>query len=46
MFTTRDPVLLGSGKPLFHRIATATQLRLPDARAFPSGMVQHRYERV
>jgi len=42
---TTVPVLLGSGKPLFHRIPTGTKLRLTDARAFPSGMVQQRYER-
>lgn len=40
------PTLLGSGKPLFHRIAVATPLRLIDTRAFASGMVQLRYARA
>ncbi len=40
------PVLLGDGKPLFHRIATSTPLRLIDAQSFASGMVQLRYERA
>lgn len=39
------PILLGSGKPLFHRIAVATPLRLIDTKAFASGMVQVRYAR-
>ena len=40
---TTVPVLLGSGKPLFHRITHGTQLRLVDSQVFPSGMVNLRY---
>jgi dihydrofolate reductase len=40
------PVLLGSGKPLFHRIATTTPLRLVNSRVFDSGMVSLRYARA
>jgi dihydrofolate reductase len=40
---TQVPLLLGSGKPLFHRIPVSTPLRLVDVQAFPSGMVNHRY---
>jgi len=43
---TTVPLLLGSGKPLFHRIPVATPLRLVDSQVFPSGMVNLRYERV
>lgn len=37
------PILLGSGKPLFHRTGTTSALDLVDVRSFPSGMVQLRY---
>ena len=40
------PLLLGSGRPLFHRIGTQTPLRLVDTQAFPSGMLNRRYERA
>ena len=43
---TTVPLLLGSGKPLFHRIGTSTPLRLVDCRAFGSGMVSLRYRRA
>jgi dihydrofolate reductase len=43
---TTVPVLLGSGKPLFHRIPVATPLRLVDVTPFPSGMVNLRYARA
>jgi dihydrofolate reductase len=43
---TTVPLLLGSGKPLFHRIPTSTPLRLVDHEVFPSGMVNLRYERA
>lgn len=43
---TTVPLLLGSGKPLFHRIPTSTPLRLVDVQQFPSGMVNLRYERA
>ena len=43
---TTVPLLLGSGKPLFHRIGTSTPLRLVDCRAFDSGMVSLRYRRA
>lgn len=46
MTLTTVPLLLGSGKPLFHRIATATQLRLVDSHVFDSGMVNLRYQRA
>lgn len=39
------PVLLGSGKRLFHRTGMTTALDLADVRSFPSGMVQLCYER-
>ena len=39
------PILLGSGKPLFHRTGTTSALDLADVRSFPSGMVQLRYKR-
>jgi dihydrofolate reductase len=42
---TLAPLLLGSGKRLFHRIPVSTPLRLVDVQAFPSGMVNHRYLR-
>ncbi|MFC6237103.1 dihydrofolate reductase family protein [Longivirga aurantiaca] len=43
---TAVPLLLGSGRPLFPRIATGTALRLVDVQAFPSGMLNRRYERA
>lgn len=43
---TSVPLLLGSGRPLFHRIATQTPLRLVDTQVFPSGMLNRRYERA
>jgi dihydrofolate reductase len=46
MTLTTVPLLLGSGKPLFHRIATATPLRLVDSQVFPSGMVNLHYRRA
>lgn len=46
MTLTTVPVLLGSGRPLFHRIATATPLRLVDTRVFSSGMVNLHYRKV
>ena len=46
MTLTTVPLLLGSGKPLFHRIATATPLRLVRSQVFDSGMVNLRYERI
>lgn len=42
---TTVPLLLGSGKPLFHRITTSTALRLVDCQVFDSGMVNLRYQR-
>ncbi len=39
------PVLLGSGRPLFVRGLPETDLRLIDAKSFPSGLVQLRYAR-
>ena len=46
MTLTTVPVLLGSGKPLFHRIARATSLRLVESQVFESGMVNLRYLRA
>jgi len=46
MTLTTVPLLLGSGKPLFHRIAKATPLRLVDSQVFPSGMVNLHYRRA
>ncbi len=40
------PLLLGSGKRLFPRIATRTALRLESATPFPSGMLTLRYTRA
>lgn len=39
------PVLLGSGKPLFHRTGMVSALDLVDIRSYASGIVQLRYER-
>jgi len=46
MLLTSVPLLLGSGRPLFHRIGRRTPLRLVDTQAFPSGMLNRRYERA
>jgi dihydrofolate reductase len=46
MTLTTVPLLLGSGKPLFHRIAKRTPLRLVDCQVFDSGMVSLRYQRL
>jgi dihydrofolate reductase len=46
MTLTTVPLLLGSGKPLFHRISKATPLRLVDSQVFDSGLVSLRYQRV
>ncbi|MEI8082953.1 MAG: dihydrofolate reductase family protein [Actinomycetes bacterium] len=46
MTLTTVPLLLGSGKPLFHRIAKGTPLRLVDSHVFDSGMVNLRYQRA
>jgi dihydrofolate reductase len=42
---TTLPVLLGDGLPLFHAIARRTPLRMADQKRWPSGVVQHRWER-
>jgi dihydrofolate reductase len=38
------PVVLGAGIPLFEGPGAAQQLRLVSSRAYPSGIVQMRYE--
>jgi len=43
MTLTTVPVLLGSGKPLFHRISTVTPLRLIGSQVFGSGLVNLHY---
>lgn len=43
---TVAPVLLGSGKKLFHRTGATSALTLSETRAFPSGMVQLRYVHI
>lgn len=40
------PVLIGTGKPLFHPSTRRTVLRLAETRSFASGVVLLRYERV
>lgn len=40
------PVLLGDGIPLFKRGRPEKRLKLVSSRAFPSGLVQSRYERI
>jgi len=40
------PVLLGRGRPLFGPAETQLRLRLAENRAFGSGVVMLRYERV
>ncbi len=37
------PILLGTGKPLFHGISINTRLQLTSCVSFPSGLVQLRY---
>ena len=44
MVLTRIPVLLGTGLPLFGPLATDVNLRHTGTSAFPSGLVQSRYE--
>lgn len=39
------PILLGKGRPLFHRSDNVTPLELVASRSFPSGMVLLRYRR-
>ena len=39
------PILLGSGRPLFHAGFPLTQLQLVDVQRWPSGMAQLRYVR-
>jgi dihydrofolate reductase len=39
------PVVLGRGKPLFHRSEAAINLRLAETRTFGNGVVLLRYER-
>lgn len=46
LLLTAVPLLLGSGKPLFHRIGRSTRLRLVETQAFPSGMLNRRYDVV
>ena len=43
---TKIPILLGSGRPLFHRIGRATNLTLEGVESFPSGIVNLRYRRT
>jgi dihydrofolate reductase len=42
---TTAPVLLGSGRPLFHPIAPSGRLRLEGVRSWPSGFVTRTYLR-
>ena len=44
MVITRIPVLLGTGLPLFGPLSEDLPLRHIETRAFPSGLVQSRYE--
>ena len=46
LILTVAPVLLGSGKPLFHASSVGTNLHLVSAQPFPSGMVQLHYKRA
>lgn len=39
------PMLLGSGRPLFHRHPRATHLELVGVEGFPNGVVTQRYRR-
>jgi dihydrofolate reductase len=43
MTITTAPILLGSGKRLFHRTGRSTLLRLERSVTFPSGMTQAEY---
>lgn len=45
MTITVAPILLGSGKRLFHRIPSTTPLQLVNSKSFPSGMVTLQYQR-
>ncbi len=45
LLVTTVPILLGSGRPLFHRIDRTTDLVLEDVQPFPSGLVNLRYSR-
>lgn len=45
LLLTKVPLLLGDGLPLFHPIPRQTELDLVKVEAFPSGMVNLRYER-
>lgn len=46
MVLTRAPVLIGEGRPLFGGAGPDRPLRHIETRAFPSGLVQSRYEVV
>ena len=39
------PVLLGSGRPLFHGVSKSSRLNLLETKQYPSGNVMLRYER-
>jgi dihydrofolate reductase len=43
---TKVPLLLGSGRPLFHAIERSTALRLDGVTTFPSGIVNLAYSRL
>lgn len=45
MVLTLVPVLLGSGKPLFHRTDVSTSLTLTDVTSWPSGLTRLSYAR-
>jgi dihydrofolate reductase len=44
MVITRVPILLGKGRPLFGPVGDDIDLRHVETRAYPSGLVQSRYE--
>ena len=44
MILSRLPVLLGAGKPLFGPLRGDIRLKHTQSRAFPSGLVQSRYQ--
>lgn len=46
LLLTKIPILLGSGRPLFARIARSTALTLDGVETFPSGIVNLRYSRA
>ena len=46
LLLTKIPILLGSGRPLFTRIARSTALTLDGVETFPSGIVNLRYSRA